>query len=254
MRVDGPDLGRRPARGGRVPADATTCARGSARSRAPTLVARRRARQGDAARRTPRRSPTASPARARDRPGRRPHREPRGARRGERRAARAPRRRRGPRVTEWRWIEVFARQLSACALSARRGRRGAVGVGQPARAGRDQPPRGADARRAGSTTSSCRRRPTAARCPSARRAPRSRWPGNRGAIAALAAADLVIDCTVEGLLHAPELGDDPGRRRARADDQQRAPGELRALRRRPHARRARRARGRAARGARARCG
>jgi 2,5-dihydroxypyridine 5,6-dioxygenase len=30
--------------------------------------------------------------------------------------------------------------------------------------------------------------------------------GNRGAIAALAAADLVIDCTVEGLLHAPELG------------------------------------------------
>jgi 2,5-dihydroxypyridine 5,6-dioxygenase len=30
--------------------------------------------------------------------------------------------------------------------------------------------------------------------------------GNRGVIAALAAADLVIDCTVEGLLHAPELG------------------------------------------------
>lgn len=29
--------------------------------------------------------------------------------------------------------------------------------------------------------------------------------GNRGAIAALAAADLVLDCTVEGLLHAPEL-------------------------------------------------
>jgi 2,5-dihydroxypyridine 5,6-dioxygenase len=30
--------------------------------------------------------------------------------------------------------------------------------------------------------------------------------GNRSAIAALAAADLVLDCTVEGLLHAPELG------------------------------------------------
>lgn len=30
--------------------------------------------------------------------------------------------------------------------------------------------------------------------------------GNRAAIAALAAADLVLDCTVEGLLHAPELG------------------------------------------------
>jgi 2,5-dihydroxypyridine 5,6-dioxygenase len=30
--------------------------------------------------------------------------------------------------------------------------------------------------------------------------------GNRATIAALAAADLVLDCTVEGLLHAPELG------------------------------------------------
>jgi 2,5-dihydroxypyridine 5,6-dioxygenase len=30
--------------------------------------------------------------------------------------------------------------------------------------------------------------------------------GNRAAVAALAAADLVVDCTVEGLIHAPELG------------------------------------------------
>ena len=30
--------------------------------------------------------------------------------------------------------------------------------------------------------------------------------GNRSVIAALASADLVVDCTVEGLLHAPELG------------------------------------------------
>jgi 2,5-dihydroxypyridine 5,6-dioxygenase len=30
--------------------------------------------------------------------------------------------------------------------------------------------------------------------------------GNRGVVAALGAADLVIDCTVEGLLHSPELG------------------------------------------------
>jgi 2,5-dihydroxypyridine 5,6-dioxygenase len=30
--------------------------------------------------------------------------------------------------------------------------------------------------------------------------------GNRSVIAALGAADLVVDCTVEGLLHAPELG------------------------------------------------
>ena len=31
--------------------------------------------------------------------------------------------------------------------------------------------------------------------------------GNRSAIAALAAADFVVDCTVEGLLHSPELGE-----------------------------------------------
>ena len=31
--------------------------------------------------------------------------------------------------------------------------------------------------------------------------------GNPGVVAALAAADLVLDCTVEGLLHAPELGE-----------------------------------------------
>lgn len=31
--------------------------------------------------------------------------------------------------------------------------------------------------------------------------------GHRSAIAALAAADFVVDCTVEGLLHAPELGE-----------------------------------------------
>ncbi len=31
--------------------------------------------------------------------------------------------------------------------------------------------------------------------------------GNRSAIAALSAADFVVDCTVEGLLHAPELGE-----------------------------------------------
>ena len=31
--------------------------------------------------------------------------------------------------------------------------------------------------------------------------------GNRSVLAALAAADFVADCTVEGLLHAPELGD-----------------------------------------------
>ena len=114
----------------------------------------------------------------------------------------------------------------------RRGRRRALGVGQPARSSSR---RAASPRRCwavASTTSSCRRRanrgPVALRSTGASVA----LAGNRGAIAALAAADLVIDCTVEGLLHAPELRRDPARRRARADDQQRAPRELRALRRR----------------------
>ena len=133
-------------------------------------------------------------------------------------------------MTEWRWIEIFARQLRRCALgdgevvavlsesASRRelvetsrlaaqmlgGRVYDVVVPTPANTG-----------------------PVALRSTGASVA----LAGNPGAIAGLAAAGLVIDCTVEGLLHAPELGAILRRRRARADDQQRAPGELRALRR-----------------------
>jgi 2,5-dihydroxypyridine 5,6-dioxygenase len=109
-------------------------------------------------------------------------------------------------MTEWRWIEVFSHHLRACALShgevvavlsesASRpelvetsriaaqmlgGRVYDVVVPTPANAG-----------------------PVALRSTGASVA----LAGNRGAIAGLAAADLVIDCTVEGLLHAPELGE-----------------------------------------------
>jgi len=45
-------------------------------------------------------------------------------------------------------------------------------------------------------------------------------------IAALAQAGMVVDCTVEGLLHAPELPQNPQGRRTRPDDLRRTPGGL----------------------------
>ena len=58
-----------------------------------------------------------------------------------------------------------------------------------------------------SSTSSCRRPRRPGPSPIRSTGASQALAGNRGAIAALAAADLVIDCTVEGLLHAPELGE-----------------------------------------------
>ena len=109
-------------------------------------------------------------------------------------------------MTEWRWIDVFARHLRHCALS--HGEVVAVLSESASRAELVETiaHRRADAGRPGLR----RRRADAGRTPGrwrcARPAPRSRSPATAGAIAGLAAADLVIDCTVEGLLHAPELG------------------------------------------------
>jgi 2,5-dihydroxypyridine 5,6-dioxygenase len=108
-------------------------------------------------------------------------------------------------VTEWRWLEVFARQLRACAL-----RDGEVVAVLSESASR---PELVDTTRIAAQMLGGRvydvvvptppaGDPVALRSTGASRA----IAGNRGAIAALAAADLVIDCTVEGLLHAPELG------------------------------------------------
>ena len=132
--------------------------------------------------------------------------EPRGARRGQRAAALPPRRRRaGRRVTEWRWIEAFTAQLEACALRAGEVVAILLGVVQPARARRHQPPRGAAARRSGGG-----RRGADAGEPRPGAHPLDgrvdRAAGQPRRVAALAAADLVVDCTVEGLIHAPELG------------------------------------------------
>ncbi len=52
-----------------------------------------------------------------DHPGRRSHLEPGSARGREHRPAGASRRQGRDGMTEWRWLEVFSRQLRACALS-----------------------------------------------------------------------------------------------------------------------------------------
>jgi 2,5-dihydroxypyridine 5,6-dioxygenase len=66
--------------------------------------------------------------------------------------------------------------------------------------------------------------------------------GHGPTIAALQAADFVLDCTVEGLLHSPELGAVLGAGTRCPDDLERAPRDVRADAPRPRAGRARRPR------------
>jgi 2,5-dihydroxypyridine 5,6-dioxygenase len=109
-------------------------------------------------------------------------------------------------VTEWRWIEVFSHHLRACALG-----HGEVVAVLSESASR--PELVETSRIAAQMLGGCvydvvvptppNPGPVALRSTGASVA----LAGNRGAIAGLAAADLVIDCTVEGLLHAPELGE-----------------------------------------------
>jgi 2,5-dihydroxypyridine 5,6-dioxygenase len=108
-------------------------------------------------------------------------------------------------MTEWRWLEVFARHLRACALSD--GEIVAVLSESASRAALVETSRIATQMLGGCVydvvvPTPANDGPVALRSTGASVA----LAGNRGAIAALAAADLVIDCTVEGLLHAPELG------------------------------------------------
>jgi 2,5-dihydroxypyridine 5,6-dioxygenase len=109
-------------------------------------------------------------------------------------------------MSEWRWIDVFARHLRACALSE--GEVVAVLSESGSRAELVETSRLA-AQMLGARVYDVvvptppSSGPVALRSTGASLA----LAGNRGAIAALAAADLVIDCTVEGLLHARELGE-----------------------------------------------
>jgi 2,5-dihydroxypyridine 5,6-dioxygenase len=109
-------------------------------------------------------------------------------------------------VTEWRWLDVFARHLRACALS--HGEIVAVLSESASRPELVETSRIAAQMLGGRVfdvvvPTPASTGPVALRSTGASVA----LAGNRGAIAALAAADVVIDCTVEGLLHAPELGE-----------------------------------------------
>ena len=218
----------------------TTCATASARSRVPTLVL-----VGEHDEETPpvvrrgarRRHPRARGCRVV--PGAGHLANARGAGGGQRRCCAsisAPSEQRDDRVALAPGLR--ASSCAPCALQPRRGRGRALGVGQPPRAGRDGAARRADAGRPGRRRRRARRPPTRSPVPIRSTGASQALAGNRAAIAALAAADLVIDCTVEGLLHAPELGAILGGGARVLMISQRAPRELRALRRRPDAGRA----------------
>jgi 2,5-dihydroxypyridine 5,6-dioxygenase len=108
-------------------------------------------------------------------------------------------------MTEWRWLEAFTAQLEACALSA--GEVVAVLSESASRRELVDTSRLAAQRLGGQVVdvvvpTPANPGPVPIRSTGASVA----LQGNRAAVAALAAADLVIDCTVEGLIHAPELG------------------------------------------------
>lgn len=109
-------------------------------------------------------------------------------------------------TTEWAWIRRYARQLEACALGAgdtvvvlseTRSRPSVVDTARLAAQSLDA--RVIDV----VLTTPPNPGPLPIRSTGASQA----IAHHRSAIAACAAADLVVDCTVEGLLHAPELGD-----------------------------------------------
>ncbi len=108
-------------------------------------------------------------------------------------------------LTEWDWIERFGQQFEACGLH---GGETAVLLSET----RSRPELVETARlalgRSGAATTQlvmptpANPGPVPIRSTGASQA----IAGHRSAIAALATADFVVDCTVEGLLHAPELG------------------------------------------------
>lgn len=107
-------------------------------------------------------------------------------------------------MTEWRWIEVFAEELRACSLVD--GEVVAILSESSSRAELVETARIAAQLLGGRVVeivvpTPANPGPVAIRSTGASVA----LQGNRAAVAALATADLVIDCTVEGLVHAPEL-------------------------------------------------
>ncbi|MEL7206866.1 MAG: peptidase M29, partial [Actinomycetota bacterium] len=109
-------------------------------------------------------------------------------------------------TTEWRWVERYGEQFAACGLQSDEV---AVLLWEAASA----PSVVATARLAlemsGAAVAEVRM-PTPANpgpLPIRSTGASQALAGHRAAIAALRAADFVVDCTAEGLLHAPELGE-----------------------------------------------
>ncbi len=110
------------------------------------------------------------------------------------------------RLTEWAWIERFAEQFRACHVGA-----GDVAVVLCERASRESLVETSRLALAslGAAVVVVRAETPSNPGPVPIRSTGASVAvgGNRATVAALAAADFVADCTVEGLLHAPELGD-----------------------------------------------
>jgi 2,5-dihydroxypyridine 5,6-dioxygenase len=106
---------------------------------------------------------------------------------------------------EAKWIDAFERVFELCRV--RRGENVAILSETQSRAVLVQLAELALAGRAPSpSTSSCRARPKSAPVPVRSTGASRALAGHTAALAALEAADMVVDLTVEGLLHAPELG------------------------------------------------
>ena len=107
-------------------------------------------------------------------------------------------------MTEWRWIEAFREELLACSLTE--GEVVAILSESSSRTELVETARIAAQLLGGRVVDVVV--PTPANpgpVPIRSTGSSVALQGNRSAVAALATADLVVDCTVEGLVHAPEL-------------------------------------------------
>lgn len=109
-------------------------------------------------------------------------------------------------MTEWRYIEAFATHFARCGLTA--GENVVVLSETQSRASIVDTARVAAQSRGGAVVEVRVPTPTSTHAVPIRSTGASQAiAGNPAVIAALRSADLVLDCTVEGLLHAPELGE-----------------------------------------------
>lgn len=109
-------------------------------------------------------------------------------------------------MTEWRYIEAFATHFARCGLTA--GENVVVLSETQSRASIVDTARVAAQSRGGAVVEVRVPTPTSTHVVPIRSTGASQAiAGNPAVIAALRSADLVLDCTVEGLLHAPELGE-----------------------------------------------